>query len=74
MIFGKGWSLRLDHVLGQETTHPFLGGHRRHNQLRAQSGMRCLTALHFHRESRGENVCVLPKMIVRVGVFVEILE
>ncbi len=46
----------------------------RYNQLRAQSGMRSLTALHFHRESRGENVCVLSKMIVRVGVFVEILE
>ena len=29
LLFGD---LRSDRVLGRETTHPFHGGHRRHNQ------------------------------------------
>ena len=29
----KGCSLRLRRVQGRETTHPFHGGHRRHNQV-----------------------------------------
>ena len=32
-IGGADGDLRSDRVHGQETTHPFHGGHRRHDQI-----------------------------------------
>ena len=32
-LAGTGGDLRSDRVLGRETTHPFHGGHRRHDQF-----------------------------------------
>ena len=36
-LAGTGGDLRSDRVLGRETTHPFHGGHRRHDQDEVQA-------------------------------------
>ena len=37
-LAGTGGDLRSDRVLGRETTHPFHGGHRRHDQDEGTGG------------------------------------